>query len=156
MSLSLAISSKDAPWILSVIYNSQVLNDQKIIGIFCLVLLLYLQWLLEGDFNAVLFYHDFKGRILNLILLNLFFNNFINNNHLLDLGFVGSRFTWSNNQFGLAFRWARLDRFLANHDWVANFASIVNQHLLRLCYDHSLLLLTVLFSISSKKPIFLI
>lgn len=54
----------------------------------------------------------------------------------------------------MACLWARLDRFLANHDWVANFASIINQHLLRVCSDHSPLLLTTHSSIFSKKSIF--
>lgn len=114
-----------------------------------------LPWLMAGDFNAILYDLDFKGRYSrSYSLKSSFFKNFVNKNNLLDLGFVGSRFTWSNNQLGLACRWARLNRFLANIDWVANFASIANQHLPRSCSDHSPLLLTAHSSISTKKPIF--
>lgn len=36
----------------------------------------------------------------------------------VDLGFVGKRFTWSNGQEGLALIQQRLDRAIANHQWL--------------------------------------
>lgn len=55
----------------------------------------------RGSFN----YYSIKSQ---------FFNEFVSLNWLMDLGFMGSNYTWCNGQSGLARRWARLDRFLAN------------------------------------------
>lgn len=50
-------------------------------------------------------------------------------NNLFDLGFSSSSFTWYNAQNGLARRWAKLDRFLANFQWLLSFKDYSNYHL---------------------------
>lgn len=54
----------------------------------------------------------------------------------------------------MARRWARLDRCLANHNWVYLFSSMENHHLPRACSDHSPLLLAAITRNSSKSSIF--
>lgn len=63
------------------------------------------------------------GHFLNYSSKSHYFNDFIVQNGLLDLGYIGINFTWCNNQAGLARRHARLDRFLANVPWISNFSS---------------------------------
>ncbi|XP_039130843.1 uncharacterized protein LOC120267217 [Dioscorea cayenensis subsp. rotundata] len=156
MSLNLVVSSAEGSWILSVIYNSQVISYHRLLWrTLAGVNNIHLPWLLAGDFNAVLSVHDFKGGTSNSYdYKSRLFSNFVNSANLLDLGFVGSRFTWCNNQVGLSCRWARLDRFLANHDWIASFSSLENLHLPRSCSDHCPLLLTACTHTPSKSSIF--
>ncbi|XP_072052090.1 uncharacterized protein [Arachis hypogaea] len=45
------------------------------------------------------------------------FNNFIDDNSLIDIGMVGRPFTWSNRQYGDELIQERLDRFLEGVDW---------------------------------------
>lgn len=84
-------------------------------------------WLLYGDFNAILNREEHRGGFFSnyaskfsLVL------NFISKNNLLDLGFIISCLSWCNNQEGLAKRWARLDQFLANINWVSSYNSYTN------------------------------
>lgn len=42
------------------------------------------------------------------------YNNFINNNNLIDLGFLGNRYTWHNRRKDSIAIFSRLDRVMAN------------------------------------------
>lgn len=42
------------------------------------------------------------------------YNNFINNNNLIDLGFLGNRYTWHNRRKDPIAIFSRLDRVMAN------------------------------------------
>lgn len=44
-------------------------------------------------------------------------NGLITQHGLIDVGFHGSRFTWSNGRSGMANIQARLDRGLVNEEW---------------------------------------
>ena len=45
------------------------------------------------------------------------FNSFINRGSMVDLGFVGYEFTWSNRNFGGNLVRERIDRSLVLGDW---------------------------------------
>lgn len=111
--LHLVITSRDCTWILSIIYNSQVLSDQthlwhSLAGISTLNFPSH-----HGDFNGITSLKEHRGGIFFPYYASKAgaFSNFIFDNNLLDLGFSGSIFTWCNGQVGLARCWARLDRF---------------------------------------------
>ncbi|KAJ0967159.1 hypothetical protein J5N97_024076 [Dioscorea zingiberensis] len=155
--LHLIISSKNPKqWLLSVIYNAQNIQFQKGLWMELEIFSSFdLPWILLGDFNAILTSEEHRGgRFDNYSPKSRLFNEFINDNHLFDLGFIGSPFTWCNNQLGLAKRWARLDRFLANNDWVSKFDSYFNKYLPRTASDHSPLLLTATFGSQHKHRVF--
>ncbi|KAJ0964066.1 hypothetical protein J5N97_029188 [Dioscorea zingiberensis] len=80
--------------------------------------------------------------------------DFVDSNQLLDLGYQGSPFTWSNNQTGLARRWARLDRFMANTTWVGSFDTYIINHLPRTASDHSPIFLKAKLYDNHKKHVF--
>ncbi|KAK2634221.1 hypothetical protein Ddye_029013 [Dipteronia dyeriana] len=62
--------------------------------------------------------------------------------NFLDLGFSGSNFTWTNIQFGGGYIAERLDRALANGDWIVKFSDATVNHLARTISDHNPLLIS--------------
>lgn len=60
-----------------------------------------------------------------------------------DLGFLGSKFTWSNLCRNNKTIRERLDRFAANSEWLELFPESFVRHLPRTHSDHCLLLLTL-------------
>ncbi|KAJ0972346.1 hypothetical protein J5N97_020305 [Dioscorea zingiberensis] len=117
--------------------------------------MLNIPWILVGDFNAILNSTEHRGGTFDhYSIKSRHFNDFVSRNQLFDLGYQGSPYTWCNNQGGLARRWARLDRFLANNAWLTNFDSYYNKHLPRTSSDHSPLLLSVKCFTHINKRIF--
>lgn len=156
LALHLVITSDNISWILTSIYNSQALSHQKRLWrTLSRFSALSLPWLLNGDFNAILNQNEhFGGSFTYYASKSTHFSEFIFKNSLHDLEFSGSPFTWCNGRSGLACRWARLDRFLANTDWILNFHNSSIAHLPRINSDHSPLFLSIQNPISSSKKIF--
>lgn len=98
-------------------------------------------WLLGGDFNAILSPMEKKGGTLGSLISMTDFQNFVAGVGLMDAGFVGNPFTWSNNQVGKKNIKARLDRVLLSDSWLERAPAIVIKHLMREPSDHSPLLI---------------
>lgn len=98
-------------------------------------------WLVAGDFNDILRQEEkFGGRKINRSRSSRFWScvNFYN---LVDLGFKGSRYTWSNhrrNNNRLILD--RLDHCFANEEWLVNYPNESITHLPKTNSDHNLLL----------------
>lgn len=73
----------------------------------------------------------------------------INHCQLIDLGFKGSKYTWLNKSYKQkhALIFERLDRFLANDDWIHLYLDAQVTHLPRTHSDHCPLLLS-----QTKEP----
>ena len=69
------------------------------------------------------------------------FQNFVSNTGALDLGFIGPKFTWSNQRVGWANVKERLDRELCNDDWQRLFPKAGIRHLMAPNSDHNPILL---------------
>ncbi|KAJ0960379.1 hypothetical protein J5N97_001796 [Dioscorea zingiberensis] len=155
--LHLIISSENPrEWVLSVVYNAQSIQIQRSLWHNLEIFSSFqIPWVLAGDFNAIRNTEEHRGGGFDhYSTKSRLFNGFVNENCLLDLGFIGSPYTWCNNQLGLARRWARLDRFLANSDWVSKFDTYFINHLPRTASDHSPLLLTANFHSPHKHKVF--
>ncbi|XP_051148240.1 uncharacterized protein LOC127263286 [Andrographis paniculata] len=79
-------------------------------------------WMVLGDFNSVLSAADrVRGRVVRPYDYKDFLSC-VTALGLTDLPSAGCRYTWSNNNI-----WAKLDRVMVNHGWLAaNFWSSVN------------------------------
>ncbi|OVA15314.1 Ribonuclease H domain [Macleaya cordata] len=94
-------------------------------------------WILGGDFNVVSNLAERLGGRPAMGSNIEDFNEFVESNELVDGGYVGSKYTWCNNQQGTRRIWARLDRVLINSLWVRSFPPISVHHKARICSDHS-------------------
>ena len=60
---------------------------------------------------------------------------------MIDLGFIGPRFTWSRGNISSSFTTARLDRVVSNTDWRAKFDQATIQRLPKLNSNHTPLII---------------
>ncbi|KAG2668449.1 hypothetical protein I3760_15G161300 [Carya illinoinensis] len=65
----------------------------------------------------------------------LAFKDILSDCVLMDLGFRGPKFTWSNKRDGRCIS-ERLDRFLANYNWTQIFPQVVVTHGIATYSDH--------------------
>ena len=61
--------------------------------------------------------------------------------HLIDLGFQGYKFTWNNKRLGAANTRERLDRAVANKEWLDMFPISSVSHIFSHASDHMPLIL---------------
>lgn len=95
-----------------------------------------LEWLCLGDLNEILFSHEKLGGISRLQSKMNAFREAIDVCRLVDLGYFGHSFTWTNGQSGRANIQERLDRCLGNLAWTARFPSHKIEHLTRVHSNH--------------------
>lgn len=86
-------------------------------------------WLVIGDFNQVVDPTEKLGgqRLTRTHTASLW--NFLNNGGLIDLGFSGPRYTWTNNRRGAGKIRERLDRAVCNSLWQLRFSGHGVRHL---------------------------
>lgn len=109
-----------------------------------------LPWHIMGDFNDIASSKEkFGGRPPNIGKM-ISFNNFLNSCTLIDLGFSGPLFTWTNNRDHGKTDRTRIDRCHANSLWLQLFPNSFVSHLPRTHSDHYPILLNILHY--SKPP----
>jgi hypothetical protein len=109
-----------SPWILSCVYGPPDRRDRQAFwDSFTAVGDNFdPTWLCIGDFNAVLSQDEKMGGRPIAISANSGFKSFINHFGMVDLGFAGNPFTWSNLRLGAETIKERLDRGLATSNWI--------------------------------------
>jgi exonuclease III len=110
-------------------------------------------WICIGDFNAISSSDDkLGGRPFDYISFNPF-NDFMDAFGMVDLGFSGNHFTWFNHRQGFDLIKERLDRSIANSQWIHFFSNYSVTHLPAHNSDHNPLLLdTSIPSLSLPRP----
>jgi hypothetical protein len=94
-----------------------------------------------GDFNAIISLDDKLGsRPFNSCSSNPF-TNFMDGYGMIDLGLCGNPFTWSNHRQCSSLIKERLDKGIANSNWINFFPSYSVVHLPAHISDHNPLLL---------------
>ncbi|KAL0419002.1 UNVERIFIED_CONTAM: hypothetical protein Sradi_1313700 [Sesamum radiatum] len=99
-------------------------------------------WLVLGDFNAVMDDSEVYGRAADTSVSMTEFRNCIRDSGLVQLPFTGCPFTWHNCSEGPRSLWKRLDRMLANTNWMDAWPNSSYISALPSTSDHSPLILT--------------
>lgn len=97
-------------------------------------------WALLGDFNDILHPSEQREGIFSRMRAEAF-ARVLNDCELLDLEYIGSKFTWQRNCVGGTLISRRLDRGLGDHAWHMRFHEGTVEHLMRRQSDHNPLLL---------------
>jgi hypothetical protein len=110
-------------------------------------------WLCAWDFNCILSQSEKKGgkRVGDLTRSEL--KSFLDSGELIDLGFKGNSFTWTNKRMGKANIKERLNRAVTNVDWRSLCPKATVKHLPLIASDHAPLLInTHEKDLSGPKP----
>ncbi|XP_075085213.1 uncharacterized protein LOC142168437 [Nicotiana tabacum] len=99
-------------------------------------------WYIEGDLNVIWDSSDKLGRKHHKAYKSLDFINCLNNCGMVNIGYVGSTFTWCNNRRPKKRIWKRLDKIFVNNDWEKNFQYNSAKHLARIESNHRALFVT--------------
>ncbi|OIT08479.1 hypothetical protein A4A49_00874 [Nicotiana attenuata] len=98
-------------------------------------------WCVIRDFNVIASVEEKIGGIPYQMSKSLDFLSMMEDCGLMDLGFYGSKVTWSNERGQCAIVWKSLDRGLANDLWLEDFPAATITHLASARSDHNPLLL---------------
>jgi exonuclease III len=98
-------------------------------------------WMCIGDFNEILTQEEKTGAILRKEGHMDQFRNALVNCQLTDLGFIGSKYTWTNCRSDGNFVKERLDRAVANSEWRAIYQEASVHILAARASDHKPLIL---------------
>ncbi|XP_026459493.1 uncharacterized protein LOC113360170 [Papaver somniferum] len=85
-------------------------------------------WLVIDDLNFHLDGNDNST--------NSWVHNKVRDSGIMDVGFEGKNYTWTNNSFGTGSKRARIDLALGNNDWFINFSQAKLLHLNFIGSDH--------------------
>ncbi|XP_065618703.1 uncharacterized protein LOC136062914 [Quercus suber] len=98
-------------------------------------------WCCIRDFNAI--FHASKKQNVHAPYHNRMKDFWValKNCELTDLDFTGYKFTWTNRRLGSAHIKQRLDRAVANKDWIGKFPASLVSHLFSHAFDHIPILL---------------
>lgn len=142
------------PWCLYVVYGSPDFGlhkqlwedlDQASLGF-------DFAWISIGYFNSVLSSDEVISPNNWLSHRSSGFKDWIFGQSLIDMGFHGSKFTWTRGLHSSSFKGARLDRALCNFEWKLLFPEANVVHLPKVKSDHSLLLIDYMDSRGRQSP----
>ena len=133
-------------WLFSTIYTSLRSEERSIFwdNLAKVVELHNLPWVMAGDFNEPLINEDkFGGRGVN-INRSLAFKDCLDKCSMVDMGFSGPRYTWTNKRDISNLIIERIDRFFMNPDWCVMYPNARVTHLPRCHSDHCPVLMEAL------------
>ncbi|XP_009794046.1 uncharacterized protein LOC107797430 [Nicotiana tabacum] len=86
-------------------------------------------WCVIGDFNVIASIKENIGGLPYQLSKSMDFLNMIEDCGLVDLGFYGPRYTWSNGRAPGSIIWKRLDKGMVNDNWLISFPATTISHL---------------------------
>lgn len=146
------VINTDFSWLLSSIYGSPRFAERTIFWEnLCSVSLLHnLPWAIVGDFNDVLDDSEKRGgNRVNMTRVSAY-RNCMSSCNMIDLGFSGPTFTWTNRRDIGGLIQTRIDRCWANPSWSLAFPEANVTHLPRISSDHCPLLLSLSRACASR------
>ncbi|XP_075654817.1 uncharacterized protein LOC142624982 [Castanea sativa] len=144
------VRSSNLAWVFSTIYASPRGEERTILweNICKVVELHKLSWVMAGDFDESLIDEDkFGGRGVS-INGSLLFKECLDKCNMVDLGFSGPRYTWTNKRDINNLILERIDRFFMNLKWCVLYLDAKVTHLPRCHLDYC----PVLLEANPAKP----
>ncbi|KAG6667377.1 hypothetical protein CIPAW_01G096500 [Carya illinoinensis] len=109
-------------------------------------------WLCMGDFNEIMYQEEQFGSNTRPFKQMEEFRLALFDCGLMDIGYIGSIFTWCNRREGSELTKSRLDRALINEDW-ANLFDVNQAYVLPVqCSDHNPLVIQCVNSTQEEAP----
>nr|XP_023873887.1 uncharacterized protein LOC111986485 [Quercus suber] len=133
-------------WLFSAIYASPRSEERCILweNLTKVAELHKLPWVMAGDFNEPLIDEDkFGGRGVS-INRSLAFKECLDQCSMVDMGFSGPRYTWTNKRELSNLILERIDRFFMNPEWCVLYPNARVTHLPRCHSDHCPVLMEAL------------
>ncbi|XP_026449667.1 uncharacterized protein LOC113349842 [Papaver somniferum] len=98
-------------------------------------------WCIMGDLNAIKDIREKSGGNMKRNPANTEFKNFVQDRVLIDMGFDGPAFTWTNGAINEKPIFERLDRAMCTPGWFFIFQNNGVLHLARISNDHAPILI---------------
>ena len=125
-------------WMLSVVYASPRSAERYVLwsNLSNVADLHNMPWVIARDFNEPLNDADkFGGRVIS-VNRSLLFKECLDKCNMVDLGFSGLRFTWTNQREVQGLIQERIDRFFVNPNWYLIYPEARITHLTKCHSDH--------------------
>ncbi|KAL8153455.1 hypothetical protein V2J09_011215 [Rumex salicifolius] len=133
----------EEPWLLSTIYAAPQANKRLHLWqeLSDFARINNRPSLLAGDFNSTLdeFERTYNSKSTNAT--SLIFSEWVDDLHLIDLGYFGPKYTWQQGVSLNTYKASRLDRGLCTDSWRLRFLKVVVHHISGSHSDHLPLLL---------------
>lgn len=141
--IEVKVRSSNLAWVFYTIYASPRSEERTILweNLAKIAELHKLSWVMVGDFNEPLVNEDkFRGRGVS-INGSLLFKECLDRCNMVDLGFLGFRYTWTNKRDINNLILERIDRFFMNLEWCVLYLDSKVTHLPRYHSDYCSILL---------------
>ena len=140
------VHSSNLSWLFSAIYASPRTEERSILwnNLSKVAKLHNKPWVIAGDFNEHLIGEDKLGGRPVSINRSLLFKDCLDICNMVDIGFNGPRFTWTNKRDANCFIKERIDRYFMNPSWCLLYLEVRVSHLMRCHSDHCSVLLETL------------
>ncbi|XP_075669878.1 uncharacterized protein LOC142639611 [Castanea sativa] len=132
------VRSSNLNWLLIAIYASPRCAERQVLwnNLMKMADLHDMSWVMAGDFNEPLMGGDkFGGRGVS-VNRALQFKECLDACSMIDIGFLGPRFTWTNRREIQALIQEMIDRFFVNSQWCLMYLEARVVHLTRCHSDH--------------------
>ena len=150
---TIKVKNSDYCWLFTAIYASPRSAERHVLwnNLNKVAYMHNMPWVLAGDFNEPLQEDDkFGGRAVS-VNRSLLFKECLDKCSMIDIGFSGPRFTWTNKREVQALIQERIDGVFVNPSWCLLYPEARVIHLTRCYSNHSPVMLEVLPRITTGR-----